>query len=182
LGRDAGFEVEAMADLGESDHGGRPRWSSTGVRHLLADGDVEEARAILGRAHRVWGTVVRGDARGRTLGFPTANLDPHPSGMIPADGVYAGWMTRGHLPDGAVDRILPVAISVGTNPTFAGTGRRVEAHVPYRDDLELYGERIGLDFIVRLRRTLAFATPDALVTQMRDDVRATLATLQARRN
>jgi riboflavin kinase/FMN adenylyltransferase len=180
LGGELGFEVEGLADLGEAENGGRPRWSSTGVRHLLADGDVEEAGAVLGRAHRVVGTVVRGDARGRRLGYPTANLGPAVLGMIPADGVYAGWLTRLDLPDSAPDNVQPAAISVGANPTFAGTSRRVEAHVPGRTDLELYGERVALDFVVRLRRTLAFSSPEALVAQMADDVRAAIVALRSR--
>jgi riboflavin kinase/FMN adenylyltransferase len=178
LGREFGFEVEAVDDLGEADGGGRPRWSSTGVRALLADGDVEAAGSVLGRPHRVAGTVVHGDARGRQLGFPTANVGGPIIGLIPADGVYAGWLTRPDLALGAPDGLLPAAISIGLNPTFGGTGRRVEAHVPYRDDLELYGEPIALDFAVRLRRTLAFASQSALVGQMHDDVAATVRALR----
>jgi riboflavin kinase/FMN adenylyltransferase len=158
-----------------------PRWSSTQVRALLADGDVEEAARLLGRAHRVVGTVVRGDGRGRGLGFPTANLGGLIDGMIPADGVYAGWLTRLGLAPGEADQRLPAALSVGRNPTFSGTDRRLEAHVPGRTDLELYGEVVAVDFTVRLRRTLAFATVEALKAQMGDDVRAAVAALRARR-
>jgi riboflavin kinase/FMN adenylyltransferase len=193
LGQEAGFDVEVIRDLGEPEGARRPRWSSTGVRPLLADGDVEEAARVLGRAHRVTGEVVHGDARGRTLGFPTANLGGRLDGMIPADGVYAGWLTPLSFPPSRPDppqtpvslsaqpslRPLPAAISVGSNPTFAGSGRRVEAHVPHRQDLDLYGARIAVDFVARLRRTLAFATPQALTTQMHDDVCAALAVLRA---
>jgi riboflavin kinase/FMN adenylyltransferase len=180
-GRTGGFDVEVAPDVGEGIGAGRPRWSSTGVRHLVGDGDVEEAAAILGRPHRVTGVVVRGDGRGRTLGFPTANLGEPLEGMVPADGVYAGWMTRLDLPPGAPGAYFPVAISVGTNPTFSGKQRRVEAHVPGRDDLDLYGRKVALDFVVRLRRTLAFHSPEALVAQMHDDVRATWGALTVRR-
>jgi riboflavin kinase/FMN adenylyltransferase len=180
LGERFGLEVEALDDLGETENGGRPRWSSTGVRLLLADGDVEEAAWVLGRPHRVVGTVVHGEARGRRLGFPTANLGPDTVGLVPADGVYAGWMTRLDLPAGAADAVSPVAISIGSNPTFSGQGRRVEAHVPYRDDLELYGERVAVDFVIRLRRTLAFHSVAALVTQMNQDVATAVAALRSR--
>ena len=101
------------------------------------------AARILGRPHRVEGVVVHGDHRGRELGYPTANLDPHPTGVVPADGVYAGWLVRPALPDGDGRRRLPAAISIGTNPTFDGTERRVEAYVLDRTDLELYGVEVG---------------------------------------
>ena len=105
LGAAYGFAVTAMDDLGTSDgdvEGGR-RWSSTWARELIAEGDVAGAARILGRPHRVDGIVVHGDHRGRELGYPTANLDPHPTGVVPADGVYAGWLVRldraaGHAP------------------------------------------------------------------------------------
>jgi riboflavin kinase/FMN adenylyltransferase len=185
LGARLGFQVEALDDLGEAGGEGRPRWSSTAVRHVLADGDVEEAARVLGRLHRVVGRVVRGNARGRALGFPTANLAPEVEGMVPGDGVYAGWLTRLDLPSDHADRVAPAAVSVGTNPTFAQPAtplRRVEAHVPGGADLDLYGEMIAVDFVIRLRSTLAFATVDALTTQMHDDVRAAMAALRARRN
>ena len=141
LGRRYGFDVEVRGDVRGPVDPDR-RWSSTWVRELLAAGDVERAAEILGRPHRVRGVVVHGDARGRTLGFPTANLGEDATGVVPADGVYAGWMRRvGHPPD-SPDGYLPVAISVGTNPTFEGARRRVEAHVPCRSDLELYGEEV----------------------------------------
>jgi len=172
LGRRFGFDVEVIDDVGGPVDPGR-RWSSTWVRELLADGDVERAAEILGRPHRVRGVVVHGDARGRTLGFPTANLGEDATGVVPADGVYAGWMRRvGHPPD-SPDGYLPVAISVGTNPTFEGARRRVEAHVPDRSDLELYGEEVVLEFVARLRPMVRFATVEELVAQMEDDVART---------
>jgi riboflavin kinase/FMN adenylyltransferase len=175
LGARHGFEVVAVDDVGDCvppAGTGRQRWSSSAVRALLAEGDVAQAAEVLGRAHRVRGTVVHGDARGRELGFPTANLGEI-QGMVPSDGVYAGWMVRPHLAEvdaGHPDCVLPAAISVGTNPTFDGVERRVEAYVLDRTDLELYDEEVVLEFVERLRPTLRFDGIDALVTQMHDDV------------
>jgi riboflavin kinase/FMN adenylyltransferase len=170
LGLRYGFEVQVMDDVA----GPTPRrWSSTWVRELLAAGDVAGAAEILGRPHRVRGVVVHGDARGRSLGFPTANLGEDATGYIPADGVYAGWMRRVDHPADSPDGYLPVAISIGTNPTFDGQRRRVEAHVPGRTDLELYGEEVVLELVVRLRPMLSFDGVDELVAQMNDDVART---------
>ncbi|MFC8921491.1 bifunctional riboflavin kinase/FAD synthetase [Cellulosimicrobium sp. NPDC057127] len=183
LGERYGFEVVAIDDVGQ--HLGVPvtegdaadahhdaRWSSTGVRALLAAGDVREAARILGRHHRVRGAVVHGDARGRALGYPTANLGDI-TGMVPADGVYAGWLSRPQLaaadPTHA-DVRLPAAISIGTNPTFDGHERRVEAYVLDRTDLDLYDEEVVLELVDRLRPTLRFDGVEPLVAQMRDDV------------
>jgi riboflavin kinase/FMN adenylyltransferase len=172
LGRAHGFTVEVIEDVhGEVDPA--RRWSSTWVRELLAAGEVAEAAVILGRPHRVRGVVVHGDARGRTLGFPTANLGPDSVGYVPADGVYAGWMRRVGHPDDAPDGYLPVAISIGTNPTFGGAGRRVEAHVPGRTDLELYDEVVVLELVSRIRGMWRFDSVDELVAQMTDDVART---------
>jgi riboflavin kinase / FMN adenylyltransferase len=146
------------------------RWSSSWARELLAEGDVAGAAHVLGRPHRVSGEVVHGDHRGRELGYPTANLSQDAAGMVPADGVYAGWMVRLDLPAHAQDRRLPAAISIGTNPTFDGTQRRVEAYVLDRDDLELYGERVALELVERLRATLRFDGIEPLKAQMALDV------------
>ncbi|MGV1010073.1 MAG: bifunctional riboflavin kinase/FAD synthetase [Dermatophilaceae bacterium] len=165
LGEQLGFEVIVLKDIGE---GGR--WSSSRARELVASGDVRAAAEVLGRPHRVDGLVVHGDHRGRTLGFPTANLGGDIDGMVPADGVYAGWLTRLDLPAGSFDRVLPAAISIGTNPTFHGIGRRVEGYVLDRTDLDLYGERIAYEFVSRLRPTLTFDGIEPLVEQMNADV------------
>ena len=130
---------------------------------------------MLGRPHRVVGEVVHGDHRGRELGYPTANLAADSVGMVPADGVYAGWMLRLDIREDPDDpqmheRFLPAAISVGTNPTFDGTVRRVEAYVLDRTDLDLYGERVALEFVTRLRETLRFDGVGPLVEQMAIDV------------
>jgi riboflavin kinase/FMN adenylyltransferase len=153
------FTVVALPLAGDTS-----RWSSTYVRQCLAEGDVASAAAALGRPHRVEGPVVEGDKRGRELGYPTANLDLPPDAAVPDDGVYAGWLTRA---DGTR---LPAAISIGTNPTFGGTTRRVEAYVLDRDDLELYGEHVAVDFLARLRETITFDGVEPLLVQMAEDV------------
>jgi riboflavin kinase/FMN adenylyltransferase len=113
---------------------------------------------------------VHGDHRGRDLGYPTANLCQLPAGLIPADGVYAGWLVRPTLQDRDQDRTLPAAISIGTNPTFAGTERHVEAYVLDRTDLDLYGETVVVEFVERLRPTEKFDSIETLVDQIADDV------------
>jgi riboflavin kinase/FMN adenylyltransferase len=168
LGERFGFAVEVVDDLAPS-AGGR-RWSSSWVRELLQHGDVDAAAGVLGRPHRVTGEVVHGDHRGRELGYPTANLSPQSEGLVPADGVYAGWLLRAALPEGHPDRLLPAAVSIGTNPTFHGTGRRVEAYVLDRTDLDLYGETVTLELVGRLRPTLRFDDVQELVDQMALDV------------
>lgn len=165
LGQRHGFAVVALEDVGEG-----VRWSSSQLRGELLDGNVAHAAQILGRPHRVSGIVVHGDHRGRELGFPTANLGPDHEGLVPADGVYAGWLVRQALPSGDPGRTLPAAISVGTNPTFDGHQRRVEAYVLDRTDLDLYGERVAVDFVAHLRPTLRFDGIDELVRQMERDV------------
>ncbi len=188
LGREFGFEVDVVADLGgQVADLGRPavsdgspeafgraparRWSSTWVRERVAEGSVDEAAEVLGRPHRMTGLVVHGDHRGRQLGFPTANLAPDAVGVVPADGVYAGWLVRQQGCDGPDRTRLPAAVSVGTNPTFAGTGRRVEAHVLDRDDLDLYGETVVVEFVRRLRPMVRFSGVAELLAQMHEDVR-----------
>ena len=164
LGRRWGFQVRIAEDAGSQ---GSRRWSSTWVRELLAAGDCAAATGVLGRPHRMRGKVVPGEARGRLLGFPTANLASTATGTIPADGVYAGWLLR--TVDGAEER-MPAAISIGTNPTFDGHVRQVEAHVLGRTDLDLYGQDVAVEFVRRLRPTLRFDGIESLVTQMREDV------------
>jgi riboflavin kinase / FMN adenylyltransferase len=143
--------------------------SSTAIRRLLAAGDVAEAARLLGRPHRVEGVVVRGHQRGRQMGFPTANVESPPHTAIPADGIYAGWLAT--LDEGGEEMSRwPAAISIGTNPTFNGQVRTVEAYALDRTDLDLYGLHAAIDFAVRLRGTLRFESVDALVDQMRIDV------------
>src|SRR5580698_7647648 len=165
LGEKYDFTAEGVPLLAE----GGITISSTGIRALLAEGDVAGAAHDLGRPHRVEGIVVRGHQRGRALGFPTANLETIPHTAIPADGVYAGWLVRLDLDGNPVSR-WPAAISVGTNPTFGGGARSVEAYALDRDDLDLYGTHAAIDFAVRLRGTERFDTIAALVAQMHEDV------------
>lgn len=160
--------VIGLDDLG--DDGGR--YSSTEVRSLIDAGDVTAAAHILGEPHSVTGTVVHGNARGRELGFPTANLGLV-DGMIPADGVYAGW-TRFN----GGER-LPTAISVGSNPTFYGDDRRVEAHIIGVDfaDLDVYGDEAEVEFTHRIRGQVVFNGLDQLIEQIALDVRDICAAL-----
>ena len=160
-GRRYGFTVEGVPLEGRDD----TTWSSTYIRSLVDAGDVEAAAAALNREHRIDGVVVRGDQRGRQIGYPTANLEPLPWSAVPADGVYAGRLLRG-------SERLPAAISIGTNPTFAGRERRVEAFVLDFDG-DLYGEHVGLAFTARLRDTLRFDGVAPLVEQMGRDVERT---------
>ncbi|MGB5952855.1 MAG: bifunctional riboflavin kinase/FAD synthetase [Ornithinimicrobium sp.] len=170
LGERYDFEVETH-DIAGGQDGGSRRWSSSAVRSALAEGDVAGAAEVLGRLHRVSGLVVHGHHRGRDLGYPTANLGPGSCGMIPADGVYAGWLERVDMSPEHEDRRLPAAISVGTNPTFADVAQRtVEAYVLDRLDLDLYDERVGIDFVAWLRGNLKFDSIDELQDQMGKDV------------
>src|SRR5262249_20638622 len=128
-------------------------------------GDVSAAAEALGRPHRLEGIVVRGDRRGRQLGYPTANLSTPRYAAVPADGVYACWFEdRG--------KSLPAAVSVGSNPTLSGRERRVEAYV-LDVEADYYGENVGLDFVVRLREMEKFSSSEALRRQIDDDVRRT---------
>lgn len=147
--------------------------SSTLIRDRLAAGDMDAVALALGRPHRVEGVVVRGYQRGRRLGFPTANVEPPDFTAIPADGVYAGWLqgvATGNLPAVYGGERWPAAISVGTNPTFEGVPRTVEAYALDRDDLDLYGAHMAVDFGTRLRANLRFDSIEELVEQMRADV------------
>lgn len=179
FGHKAAGDVQLLDKLGEKyDYTveGRPLLvlddvtvSSTAIRKLLEAGDVAEAAKALGRPHRVEGIVVRGHQRGRQLGFPTANVESPPHTAIPADGVYAGWLAT--LEEGGQEaNRWPAAISIGTNPTFNGQSRTVEAYALDRSDLDLYGLHAAIDFAVRLRGTLRFDSVAALVEQMREDV------------
>ena len=157
-----GFDVEGVAL-----DGGPQVWSSTYVRQCLATGDVSGAAEALGRPFTVRGVVVKGDRRGRELGYPTANVPTPVDVAAPADGVYAGWLTRRDTGER-----FPAAISVGTNPTFDGEReRRVESYVLDRDDLELYGVEVEVEFVERLRGMVRFEGVEALVETMHDDVR-----------
>jgi riboflavin kinase/FMN adenylyltransferase len=140
-----------------------PGVSSTAIRGLLRNGDVQGAARLLGRPAEVEGTVVSGDARGGTLGYPTANLRVEPDLLVPAYGIYAGW-AAGHR----------AAVSIGTNPHYGGHERRVEAFLlDFAGDL--YGERLVVELWHRLRGELAFASEAQLVEQIGRDVDAVRA-------
>ena len=137
--------------------------SSTRIRTAITSGDVETARLLLTRPHRLDGMVVHGEARGREIGYPTANLGKLDGQTIPADGVYAGWLTVG------INR-WPAAISIGTNPTFAGVrGRQVEAYALDQIGLDLYDQDATIEFGWHLRETLKFDGLDPLLVQMKKD-------------
>ena len=140
--------------------------SSTLIRHAVAEGDFGRVRELSDQVFRFTGVVVVGDQRGREMGFPTANVPVERGMAVPADGVYAGWVTRLDVPSPR----WPAAISVGTNPTFDGHERRVEAYVLDRDDLELYGVEIAIDFYARLRGQVKYTGMEALIKQMHADV------------
>jgi riboflavin kinase/FMN adenylyltransferase len=165
--RELGFDVDGVELLRDDEV-----VSSSGIRAMITAGDVTAAAAALDRPHLVEGPVVRGDARGRELGYPTANLALDPGIVVPADGVYAGWLLR----DGGEGSRLPAAVSVGTNPTFDGTERRVEAFV-LDAELDLYDEPVAVEFVARLRGMERFDTVGALVEAMARDVEATRAAL-----
>lgn len=175
-------------------------WSSTNVRWMLATGRVKAAREILDQPHRVEGTVVHGDERGREIGFPTVNLGEKIEGYIPVDGVYAGWVvdldsdnknemrpTKSTVPDVSVLRRdelhlgvhspwrWPAAISIGTKPTFNADGedeaeRTVEAYGLFDDWKDLYGHRVCIEFASFLRPQQAFDSVDELKNMLKANV------------
>nr|WP_228019529.1 bifunctional riboflavin kinase/FAD synthetase [Brachybacterium epidermidis] len=183
LGEQYGFEVVTVSDLGPEGQGSG-RISSSAIREALLGGDVEEAAVMLGRRHTVADVVHHGHRRGREMGFPTANLGPAPQGLVPADGVYAGFLTvieqhPGHLGTPALAG-APATISIGTNPTFTAQGvpqRTVEAYVHDDHTLDLYGDTVRLEFVDYQRPTLKFDGIDDLVEQMHRDVEVTRRTL-----
>ncbi len=178
-----GFAVESMSLLSEHHDCETVTFSSTYIRSCVDAGDVVAAAEALGRPHRVEGVVVRGDGRGHQLGFPTANVAPPMYSAIPADAVYAAWFAvLGHGP--ATGSVVPgeryrSAVSVGTNPTFSGRTRTVEAFV-LDADADLYGQYVALDFVARIRGQEKFATVDALLAAMNADTDRARALLGAR--
>jgi riboflavin kinase/FMN adenylyltransferase len=158
LGSRFGFSTEGVGMLRDDD----VTLSSTFVRSSIDAGDVGQAAKALGRPHRIDGIVVRGEGRGRQLGFPTANVRTDRHVAIPADGIYAGWAVLHR-------KRLPAAISVGTNPTFEGKQRTVEAYILDFDE-DIYGVELGVEFVGRLRGMVKFDSVEALVEQMGRDV------------
>ena len=166
MGTDLGFEVEGLALV---DAAGRPasdrdRASSTAIRHALVEGDLASATTMLGRPYEVRGIVAHGDERGRDLGFPTANVSVPGDILLPADGIYAGWVERA---DGST---WPAALSLGRRPTFYAEAHAslLEAHLLDFDD-DLYGEAVKVRFVERLRGEVRFDSAEELIEQIRRD-------------
>lgn len=165
LGRAHGLLIEAPENVASPD--GKPV-SSTRIRRLIAQGQVADVIGLLARPHCIEGSIVHGDGRGRTIGIPTANLEPYPDdAATPAPGVYAGTMLLPHGREAA-------AINVGVAPTFtAESGRvpvRIEAHLLDYPGGDLYDAPARLEFVARLRAEKRFGSPDELVTQIRADI------------
>jgi riboflavin kinase/FMN adenylyltransferase len=151
-----------VSTVGLTHDGGAPI-SSSRIRKLIIDGEVERANQLLTRPFFLRGPVVHGEKRGRTIGYPTANIGTASGITIPADGVYAGWLSVG------VHR-WPAAISIGTNPTFPGERhRQVEAYALDQSGLDLYDQEALLEFGFRLRDTLKFNDLESLLAQMKHD-------------
>ncbi len=171
-GERLGFAVESMSLLSEHHSNESVTFSSTYIRSCVDAGDVVAAADALGRPHRVEGVVVRGFGRGVELGYPTANVAPPMYSAIPADGVYAAWFTaigRGPVTGTVVPgQRYQAAVSIGTNPTFSGRARTVEAFV-LDSSADLYGQYVALDFVGRVRGQLAFDSVDDLVVAMGND-------------
>ncbi len=153
----AGMEVEVIQAVADSGHA----VSSSRIRALLEEGRVDVARRHLGRCHFVAGSVVEGHRRGRELGFPTANVHSRTE-VVPANGIYATWVRLG-------DRRLPGVTSIGVNPTFGSGPRTIETHLmDFSEDL--YGRRLRVFFVERLREERKFPSVERLVRQMDEDV------------
>lgn len=160
IGASGGFEVEAVPLVIVDG----TAVSSTRVRAILGEGKVEEVARLLGRRYAIAGTVVTGDGRGRQLGFPTANLRLHEERLVPGDGVYAV-LAR---PEGEPEP-HPAAMSIGMRPTFNGQLRTLEVHlIDWRGDL--VGRSLEVEFVAWLRPELRFASAEALVEAMHEDV------------
>ncbi|MEY4533374.1 MAG: hypothetical protein RI926_1143 [Actinomycetota bacterium] len=163
LGTEFGFDVVLIDDVAPVDG---VRVSSSLIRELMASGDVAHAAQLLGRLPRVNGEVVHGEKRGRELGFPTANLSQESTGLVPSDGVYAGWFLDG-------DHRYAAAISVGTNPTFEGANKRTVEAFLLDQNLDLYGHHVTIEFAAHIRGMVAYNGIEPLIEQMHDDVRVT---------
>jgi riboflavin kinase/FMN adenylyltransferase len=149
-------EIDLESELGTS-------VSSTRIREAILGGNIEIARELLTRPHYLTGLVIHGEKRGREIGYPTANLEIASNATIPSDGVYAGWLT-------VENNRWPAAISIGTNPTFAGVrSRQVEAYALDKSDLDLYDKLAKVEFGWRLRDTIKFSGLDPLLAQMKID-------------
>ena len=158
-----GKNLDFTVDVQDLESGEGEVISSSRIRNLVTAGQVEEARTLLTRPHRLDGVVVHGEKRGREIGYPTANLGNIDGQTVPKDGVYAGWLTVGI-------NFWPAAISIGTNPTFAGDrARQVEAYALDQEGLDLYDKNASIEFGWRLRDTLKFDGLEPLLVQMKLD-------------
>lgn len=169
LGRSYGFEVDVVPPVAIGEH----TVSSSAVRRALHAGDVAHAARLLGRPHTLAGLVRHGDHRGASIGFPTANVFPR-GGMLPPDGVYA---VRVGIGDEVPGR--PAVANLGTNPTFGAVGRRLETHLLDHDG-DLYGRRIQVALVQRLRGEVRFPSVQDLVAQIRKDAAAAREVLGVR--
>jgi riboflavin kinase/FMN adenylyltransferase len=162
LGASLGFGVDVVGPVSVPNGAATEQVSSTRLRDLLREGDMPRTRRLLGRPHALRGRVVTGDQRGRTLGFPTANLHVRPGVLLPPDGVYAVVAEI----DG---KSHPGVLNIGVRPTFAGRRRTIEAHLLDFDG-DLYRRWLVVKLILRLRGERAFSGPDALRTAIAADV------------
>jgi len=167
LGKRLGFAVEVVGPIRVDEHD----VSSSAVRRAIGAGDMRLATTLLGRSHRLGGRVVHGKHRGAAIGFPTANVRVR-VGMSPPDGVYVVRVQHGDVWYDAV-------ANIGTNPTFGDTGRTLEAHL-FDFSQDLYGARISVAFVERLRGEITFPSVDALVAQIARDAEQARAILAAR--
>ncbi len=159
-GQQHGFTVEAIDLISHETQGEVIR--STAIRDAVLAGDMAAARVDLGRSYSVSGMVVTGNQRGRTIGFPTANIDAWDQQILPPNGVYAGWASWG-------DERHPAVTNIGVRPTFDGQGVTVESHlIDYEGDL--YGKTLEVTFEQRLRAEMKFNGLEALIAQIKADV------------
>ncbi|RIK31759.1 MAG: hypothetical protein DCC56_06150 [Anaerolineae bacterium] len=168
IGAELGYAVETVSAIGDESG----VISSTAIRKLVAVGKVEEAAQLMGRPYRLRGPVVRGDQRGRTIGFPTANVDYSMDKLIPPNGIYACW--------GKINNEkFKAAVNIGVNPTFTPDKKSINVEAYLLDfDREIYGESLELEFVSRLRDELKFDSVESLVEQIGRDVEQTRTTLR----
>jgi len=166
FGEQFGFEVEVVEKLKSEG----TEISTSAIRSALLDGQVAQAGELLGRNHSTVGIVVHGLKNGRKLGYPTANISRDAEGMLPKDGVYAGWHYAGEVK-------FMAALSVGTNESVTAVPRVLEAHVLDRDDLDLYDQVVKVEYVALIRPNLKFSGLDELVTQIGLDVESARAIL-----
>ncbi|HEX9494481.1 MAG TPA: bifunctional riboflavin kinase/FAD synthetase [Candidatus Limnocylindria bacterium] len=166
LGETYGFAVTVVEPISL----GGAVVSSTRIRQALREGDLVTAQALLGRPYCVSGTIVKGEQRGRALGFPTINVAPPSDKLLPHDGIYATWVTIG-------DKRYRAASSLGVRPTFGGGPRKLEAYI-LDFDQDVYGQDATIAFVERLRDELKFDSAEQLATQITRDVEQTRKALR----